>query len=86
MVEFRQKVIGAGLNLSSSLLLRGYMDLSPAVKHVRECPHSGTRYFNLKVMLGYESYDKLFSDIVPAMAFLAQIFAICVYDASRHVT
>jgi len=30
---------------SSSLLLRGYMDLSPAVGHVRECPHSGTRYF-----------------------------------------
>merc|ERR1711888_242669 len=21
------------------------MDLSPAVGHVRECPHSGTRYF-----------------------------------------
>jgi len=31
---------------SSSLLLRGYMDLSPAVGHVRECPHSGTRYSN----------------------------------------
>ena len=30
---------------ASSLLLRGYMDLSPAVGHVRECPHSGTRYF-----------------------------------------
>ena len=29
---------------SSSLLLRGYMDLSPTVGHVRECPHSGTRY------------------------------------------
>ena len=29
---------------SSSLLLRGYMNLSPAVGHIRECPHSGTRY------------------------------------------
>ena len=28
----------------TSLLLRGYNDLSPAVGHVRECPHSGTRY------------------------------------------
>ena len=38
---------------SSSLLLRGYMDLSPAVGHVRECPHSGTRYF-LRWLLFYQ--------------------------------
>ena len=33
---------------SFSLLLRGYTDLSLAVGHVSECPHSGTRYFNLR--------------------------------------
>ena len=44
-VEFRQKVIGAGLNLVIFTTSQGYMDLSPAVGHVRECPHSGTRYF-----------------------------------------
>ena len=43
-VEFRQKVIGAGLNLVIFTTSQGYMDLSPAVGHVRECPHSGTRY------------------------------------------
>ena len=45
-VEFRQKVIGGGLNLfwSSSLLLRGYTDLSLTVGHMSECPHSGMRY------------------------------------------
>ena len=36
---------------SYSLLLRGYMDLSHAVGHVRECPHSGMRYFVLNKRL-----------------------------------
>ena len=48
-VEFRQKVIGAGLNLVIFTTSQGYMDLSPAVGHVRECPHSGTRYFEKEV-------------------------------------
>ena len=43
-VEFRQKVIGASLNLFWGLLLRGYTNLSLAVGHVRECPHNGTCY------------------------------------------
>ena len=50
-VEFRQKVIGAGLNLVIFTTSQGYMDLSPAVGHVRECPHSGTRYLDTSLVL-----------------------------------
>ena len=47
-VEFRQKSDWCRFKLvlgSSSLLLRGCTDLSLAIGHVSECPHSGTRYF-----------------------------------------
>ena len=45
-IEFRQKVIGAGLNLFWGHLnyFSGGTDLSLTVGHVSECPHSGTRY------------------------------------------
>ena len=33
-------------------LQRGYMDLSSAVGHVRECPHSGTRYLTFPCKKG----------------------------------
>ena len=46
-VEFRQKVIGAGLKLFSSLLLRRSKELSLADGHVSECPDSGTRNYFL---------------------------------------
>ena len=43
-VEFRQKVIGAGLNLFWGHLHRGSKDLSLTVGHESQCLYSGTRY------------------------------------------
>ena len=36
---------------SSSLLLRGYTDLSLAVGHASECRHSGMRYCSIEIIL-----------------------------------
>ena len=52
-VEFRQKVIGAGLNLFWGHLhyFSGGIWTFPLLSDVRECPHSGTRYlFNFSVV------------------------------------
>ena len=43
----------------SSLLLRGYTDLSLDVGHMSECPHSGMRYF-VKKLTQKGIYCKLF--------------------------
>ena len=75
-VEFRQKVIGAGLNL-----FWGHLHyLSPAVGHIRECPHSGTRYLStcyfLVVLVTFASFEYFWEVLARQLKLSTVIFVL----------